>query len=171
MSGVTQYKAVGLDRLSALATFLEKLPRERFDYTNWVGRDWKGKRDLSCGTSACALGWATTMPRFRKLGLRIEGDPGSLQPLWVGLKGLTPNKAFDHMNNSLEAAQRVFRLDYRQAWGIFMPAGAVELLSEKGAHRAFLYAPGTHATPQQVAKHIRKFIHHARRGRIEGYTR
>lgn len=63
--------AVGNRRLLKLAAFLRTLPRRRFDYTNWVGIDWKGAKDFSCGTTACALGWATTMPAFQRLGLRM----------------------------------------------------------------------------------------------------
>lgn len=73
----------GNKRLLKLADFLEKLHadkkrRKQFDYTNWVNRAlWKGKADLSCGTTACALGWATTIPEFRKAGLRLgkNGNP------------------------------------------------------------------------------------------------
>lgn len=50
------------DRLLRLAAFLDTLPPERFDYRTWVGKDWQGKADLSCGTTACALGWAMTLP-------------------------------------------------------------------------------------------------------------
>ncbi len=60
------------DRLLLLADFLDKLPPERFNYAAWVGHDWKEMEDLSCGTTACALGWAATMPEFRKLGLRLS---------------------------------------------------------------------------------------------------
>jgi hypothetical protein len=61
-------------RLLLLADFLEKLPPERFNYGEWVGKDWGGKQDLSCGTTACALGWACTMPEFQALGLKFRSD-------------------------------------------------------------------------------------------------
>jgi hypothetical protein len=35
--------------LTELADFLDRLPEERFDYTRWVGRDWRGSPDLSSG--------------------------------------------------------------------------------------------------------------------------
>lgn len=59
-------------RLLKLADFLETIPETRFDLRTWVGDSWKGKQDLSCGTTACALGWACTMPEFRKLGVRLK---------------------------------------------------------------------------------------------------
>lgn len=65
-------------RLLVLADFLDRLPWHRFDLTSWVGCAWKGAQDLSCGTTACALGWAATIPEFRDLGLRLRrnGEPG-----------------------------------------------------------------------------------------------
>lgn len=69
-------------RLLMLAQYLEEeVPEQQFDYNHWVGIDWKGDPDLSCGTKACALGWAATMPMFRELGLRIAtGKTGSGRP-------------------------------------------------------------------------------------------
>ncbi len=61
-----------VDRLLLLADFLETVPPERFDMARWTGVDWAGKSDLSCGTAACAMGWATTIPQFRKLGLKLN---------------------------------------------------------------------------------------------------
>jgi hypothetical protein len=58
--------------LTELADFLDRLPEERFDYTRWVGRDWRGSPDLSCGTTACAIGWATTLPSWRAAGLALQ---------------------------------------------------------------------------------------------------
>jgi hypothetical protein len=58
-------------RLLKLADFLDRLPHKRFDYSWWTGADWKGKPDLSCGTTACALGWAATMPMARRAGVQL----------------------------------------------------------------------------------------------------
>ena len=60
-------------RLLKWAEFLEQLPPKRWDYGHWVGKSWQGAPDLSCGTTACALGWACTIHSFRKLGLRMGG--------------------------------------------------------------------------------------------------
>lgn len=48
-------KQVSNNRLLKLAAFLDTVPPERFKYDTWAGEDWKGKPDLSCGTTACAL--------------------------------------------------------------------------------------------------------------------
>lgn len=67
-------KTIHAERLLRLAEFLETVPKERFDLSSWVGEDWGGKQDLSCGTTACAMGWAATMPEFRELGLKIASQ-------------------------------------------------------------------------------------------------
>lgn len=60
------------DRLSLLADFLEtKVPEGRWHYAHIVGRGWQGKEDLSCGATACALGWAATIPELREAGMRL----------------------------------------------------------------------------------------------------
>src|SRR5262245_9048968 len=58
--------------LNELADFLDRLPAQRFDYSKWVGSSWAGASDLSCGTTACAAGWATTLPSFKEAGLKLE---------------------------------------------------------------------------------------------------
>lgn len=128
-------KATGNARLLKLAEFLRTVPRKRFDYRTWVGDDWKGAQDLSCGTTACALGWATTMPEFRRLGLRLFKSSYS-NTGYVGMDG----EAEDTIDPS-GAAEQIFGLD----------STAV----------GYLFAPGrgeSRATPKRVAKKIEKFV-------------
>lgn len=61
-----------------LAKFLRKVPAERFDMSYWgkvENGDLTGKtlclKRNACGTSACALGWATQVPSFKKAGLKL----------------------------------------------------------------------------------------------------
>jgi len=123
-------------RLLRLALLLETLPRKRFDYGHWVGEDWKGDKSLSCGTTACALGWATTVPSFG-LVLRLSGpDSGgyvSLRGSRLGSKGDEPE----------EAAMSVFGLTKEEVFYLFYP-----------------YYSGLrfNASPKRVAKHIRDFV-------------
>lgn len=66
-------RRIGDARLLKLCTErLDTLPPGRYDHSTWVGGDWGGKTDLSCGTTACAMGWATTIPSFRRLGLKLD---------------------------------------------------------------------------------------------------
>ena len=130
-------------RLLRLAAFLEKLPRKRFDYGNWVGDDWKGKPDLSCGTTACALGWATAMPEFRRLGLVMVqelNDEGVSVTGYVALKGI-------RYSNEYDAACEVFGMEHDDIDRVFMPGDAYTC---SGLPLS--------ATPKQVARHIRKFV-------------
>lgn len=112
------------ERLLLLADFLEKLPEERFDYVSWVGHNWRGKQDLSCQTTACALGWAATIPEFRAAGLGLSylsGYPFSKQG-YVCLVGDPP--AWDVVQANFfatRAACRIFDISSRQASCLFVP--------------------------------------------------
>ncbi len=128
-------------RLLKLADFLDALPRGRFSYSTWVGKNWKGKQDLSCGTTACALGWATTMPEFRKLGLRLF-PPQDGMGARVGLKNRPGTDEYD-------AAGEVFGLGFYDTQELFVPG-------DRGEDK-----PGDKATAKQVAKHIRRFVDEA----------
>lgn len=70
------------ERLLQLADLLDTLPPEKFDYQFYVGKDWDGVSDIiSCGTTACGIGWATILPnippvkmnRTNAESLRING--------------------------------------------------------------------------------------------------
>lgn len=122
---------VGNARLLKLAAFLRKLPRKRFDYTRWVGPDWKGSQDLSCGTTGCALGWAAAMPAFQKLGLRFgsEGTPTLTTDIWS--EGWGP----------YTAVRKLFALQCGEAWHLFAPSDRER-----------------NATPKYVARKIERFV-------------
>lgn len=98
---------VGNRRLLVLAAFLRKLPRKRFDYGAWVGEGWRGAQDLSCGTTGCALGWAATMPIFRRLGLHLEVSSGV--PTCGGRSGTG-------------AGEAIFALSDADAMNLFYPS-------------------------------------------------
>src|SRR6266850_3102712 len=100
--------AVGNKRLLKLAAFLRTVPRKRFDYTEFVGWDWKGAQDLSCGTKGCALGWAATMPEFRRLGLHLAKGTGF------------PTLA--QRDDPWLAAERLFGIERYEAYELFSPS-------------------------------------------------
>jgi len=133
-------------RLLALADLLQKLPAKRFNYSSWVGDDWGGKSDLSCGTTACAFGWATTMPSLRRLGLvlhKVHQDISEVK-LHKNGKYLEPDKA----------AREVFGLSYGEFEYLFVPYSGRELTSYK-LPESYL---GDRASAKEVAAHIRKFV-------------
>jgi hypothetical protein len=139
-------------RLLRLAAFLEELPPKRFDYSVWVGFDWKGAKDLSCGTTACALGWATTIPSF---GLRLQ-DHGDV--IVVRLRHPSsprPPRRCD-IDPSIWAAMVAFGLSQNEAEYLFLPANLGFWKHSSGL-------PAT-SSPKRVAKHIRDFV---KRGGME----
>jgi len=143
--------ATGKRRLLALAKFLRGLPAERFDMREWVGKDWKGGADLSCGTTACALGWATTMPLFRKLGLRLvhTGSIGGGYPQ-VG-DGYESGGRWEYARTGYHAAAFLFGITYEEAEYLFLPGS-----TRPGAPRE---------TPKQVARRIEAFVGRAEASR------
>lgn len=132
-------KAVHAKRLLKLADFLETLPRKRFSFESYVGADWNGEQDLSsCGTTACALGWAASMPEFRRLGLRLDyAGPSSM------MNGVTNTEG----DSEYDAAEKVFGVDDRQFEQLFIP-GDKDLYSGLEEN----------ATAKQVAKNIRRRV-------------
>ncbi len=99
--------ATGKRRLLKLADFLAKLPRssaKAFDMSTLSEVPKDGRP--ACGTSACALGWATAVPSFRKAGLHLTRGGG------VRLKG-TRTKWY------IEVAMGFFDLEYNEARHLF----------------------------------------------------
>lgn len=143
-------------RLLKLADFLDTLPRKRFDFDQFVGDDWKGTQDLSCGTTACAIGWMPAIPAFRRLGVRYKGTPQ--EQIGTAVDG-TPiyesayvrvcmKDSREEYNTEVGVGEQIFGLNRESFNHLFIPGYTgygYSGLSEK-------------ATPKQVAKHIRKYV-------------
>lgn len=65
------------ERLLRLADFLDGLKPDQFDIRDWVSVVGKDGTVGGCGTVACAIGWATTLPEFREAGLQLKLDTES----------------------------------------------------------------------------------------------
>lgn len=128
--------------LLILAAFLDKLPRKRFDYSHWVGENFKGKPDLSCGTTACALGWTVVIPKFKKMG--VSAGPNSQNFFQLYGQSVSANQIATHLFMDDQYDHSINHLFYPYE-SIYVNGGR-------------LVAPGNNATPKQVAKHIRKFV-------------
>jgi len=128
-------RKTGLRRLLKLADYVANLPRERFNFSHFVSSDWKGTIDFSCGTTACALGWATTMPFFRNLGLHLSryGQP------------TLGHFSFTRINKT------IFALEQNEADNLFI-FGAPTPENRSGID-----------TPKEWARYARRFVAHARR--------
>jgi hypothetical protein len=131
-------------RLFLLVVALRAWPKERFDYTSWVGSNWKPAMELadpSCGSTACALGIATTVPELQALGLRL-----SKNGIPVFGDGFQEEDAFD-------AAWRVFLLGtIEEAEFLFCP-----LACGPSGHVG-LISPPDDASAADVADHLLQFI-------------
>lgn len=119
------------ERLLKLAEFLEtSVPNEEFDLGSW-----------RCGTTACAVGWACTMPEFTQQGLvwsTMEDDFAS--PYY---KDQVTGKEFSGWN----AVGKFFlgvEKDYMLKYNLFAPD----------------FYP-SNPTPQMVAARIRQTVENA----------
>lgn len=153
-----QKRIIGDRRLLKLATFLEKLPSKDFNYSHWIGSNRRSNEPMhpGCGTTACALGWAASMPEFRRLGLRIIPYNAQFNDSYKLIGIPLPD------GNRLEtyaAAQKIFHVDHDQAQFLFRPGAAIYGLGDFDRFDA----PGSDATPKQVAKHIRQFVKRIRK--------
>ena len=117
------------------------MPPERFDYGMYVGGDWAGAQDLSCGTCACAIGWMPQVPELQGLGLKYVRRFGSNGGAEV---------VSDETNDSWDTASYIFDVSSRDVGYLFHPSAYGNPLREDASAKA-------------VAAHIRDFV--ARGGR------
>ena len=131
-------------QLENLADLLDALPPDRFDYDRFVGCNWQGKDDLSCGTTACAFGWAATMPIMKLHGLRLRAQP-------CGPCAYAPRFSFrsSRWRHAYDVARVAFALNFDENKYLFVP----------GVHLSGMpRSPGMFASAQDVAAHIRNFL-------------
>jgi hypothetical protein len=144
-------------RLLILANRLDCLPPERFDFNRWAGNDWDGKADLSCGTSACSFGWATTMRTFRRAGLRLFRRTNSLGKFYgspyVGLVG-DP----DWINAPENAATKIFGLDKEEFALLFVPHRYACVENDEQDEKFGRHSLLPSASVKEAAEQIRYFV-------------
>lgn len=124
------------EKLLKLADFLDTVPANRFDFGVWTSHDWNPETH-SCGTTACALGWAASMPEFQAEGLRfMEG---------TGVDGTKyPFMRYRDRLGAHNAGRAFFGLDSFQFEYLFIP----------DADNGMPISAG----PQCLASHIRRFV-------------
>lgn len=132
-------------RLEALADFLVTVPASKFDFNRYATGLNLGKPD--CGTVGCALGWATTMSKFRRLGLRLKKHSRAAEWLHIASPCIIHTQLED-----LEVATDLFGMSEADAKYVFLP----RMLHHNWPH--LKRSPDEEATPKQVAAHIRYFI-------------
>jgi hypothetical protein len=149
-------------RLLLLADFLEKLEPERFYFNSWVGKSWAGHADLSCGTTACGLGWASAMPEFQALGLHLS-NAGQEVPIHPRLR---EDKTGEFWEATCRATEFIFGLNDVDTELLFVAtedetdeASAVDddvLMSAEDEGKDGRLS--RRATPKRLAQHIKSFV-------------
>jgi hypothetical protein len=116
---------MNIERLQTLASFLRGVPKEHFNLETWrydnaensvCVNDEQLTSSLSCGTTACAVGWACSIPEFQEQGLAYRGNTPSY------LSVATPNGGPPVFNfyESWEAVMEFFGIDYYMAEHLFL---------------------------------------------------
>lgn len=119
-------------RLTVLIDYLSQVKTDNFDIGSW-GR-WsdppryisdkttetafiKKVRDRSCGTTACVVGHAATIPAFRRAGLCLEPDICSDVVFEVIFNPPKSSQSY----RGIDAAEQFFKLSFEDASYLFMP--------------------------------------------------
>jgi hypothetical protein len=140
------------ERLLKLCDLLDTIDDDKFDYSSFVDGPHLG----ACGTTACALGWATAIPEFGELGLCLMWNPYS--------KSMQPGISRRPNVEPREAAELIFGVAGDQFTELFIPRLAEfdydgdEILDETPDEPNEDNRLGTEATSKGVAAHIRRMV-------------
>jgi hypothetical protein len=143
-------KAIYKKRLLTLAKFLRTVPKKRFKMWTWATGDFCGKvkepEHNECGTAACAIGWACTIPSFRRAGLKLTDAEWSIKD--------KPHKIpVYEEKEEFEAAEEFFGLPaHGRIKGRFVVT--------------YLFGGHNKNSPIQAAKRIENYIKLEEKGRI-----
>ena len=131
VKGVTEPRAQAL--LLALADKLEQVPTEDFSLTHW-----------RCGSVACAIGWACTLPEFQAEGLQlIHGQPQFRNfTSWTAVKrvlgvdvdtalGLFSEHAYASVGDARAVAQRLRTICREGEWIVTAGLGLMREVTPK----------------------------------------
>lgn len=138
------------EALTKLADFLDTLPTSRFNFRRYFGHDWTPEQ---CGTTACALGWATTIPEFKMSLYRASDHTDFCHPGrsdGIGVNG-------DAWETVCAATLHTFDLTPEETQYLFVPDIDHDY-HDISARPCQQYALTQKATPKHVAEHIRDFI-------------
>lgn len=132
------------ERLLKLASFLETVPEKGFKFVQWFRGDTCDITD--CGTIGCGLGWATAVPEFRDLGLKIF----KVSDGWKsGYPAIRPAEDITgQWVATCEATREIFGLTEDETEYLFTP-------NEDGYDDERLPED---ATAKELAAHIRRFV-------------
>lgn len=137
------------DKLLILATELDTVAPENFNYNVWIHADNFAELDFSlttCGTVACALGHAVKL-----FPNELCWRKRSLFTYYIDLQDGQPNP--DLARAPINAAMVVFGLTRQQAEYLFISDTDYETEEYE-----LLPSPGGNASPAEVADHIRRCV-------------
>lgn len=140
-----------VQRLKKLAEFLEGLPIGKFNLNTWCSISTEDEqlvdqlkakeevvyssyergpqvaaKDIKCGSTACALGWAASIPEFMKqgLGLYVDGDRLNFSSSVDGEVVFITADGEKYMN--YKAGEKFFGITYDEAEWLFSPDSYLE---------------------------------------------
>jgi hypothetical protein len=170
------------NRLVKLAQVLKTVKKENFYLGTWFDGDGgiteefskagieidkaiTDKQILECNTTACALGWAASIPAFQRLGLKLEFDRHD-DVASVSLYDKTTGERIT--DDSFEAARVFFGLrvdeedtfeDANEPTYLFSPESYYSELEARGVDTNQTYREiDTHITTKDVINHIKKVL-------------
>ena len=111
-------KKYHIKRLEKLYAFLGTVKPVKFNFGSWAENNNEPYKepDLNvCGSTACALGWAGSMPEFRKRGLKLVWDQN-----WEEANVEYVDK-HDDWFGAERAGAVFFGLSYDEACELFIP--------------------------------------------------
>lgn len=138
-------------RLLKLADFLDGVPEKNFDYGSWG--DFEDPAVPECQTSGCALGWATQMRAFKRLGLRIDSR-GQISKIHT-------SESSDVQLGPARSAVSVFKLDSHgidEDVRLYGDCPLFELIFFPQCSYEHIRSPPLGVGPKRVARHIRRVV-------------
>jgi hypothetical protein len=126
-------------RLLTLSAYLEQLAPERFDFGTFVGPDWGGAQDLSCGCTACGMGHAVVL-------FGEECDVEFIRTRFGAIPALKGTAFMAHDEITAQAGAFMFNIAEDDFDHLFIPGDALAGRLRKSA------------TAKELAAHIQKFV-------------
>ncbi len=116
------FKRHHLARLEKWYSFLQdQVSPKKFDFTYWAAGN---KPDVNvCGTTACGLGWAGSIPSFRKKGLRLIFSEARYKSKAYSGKVFLYETG-KRRKSGVDAGEIFFGITPSEAWSLFIPSSS-----------------------------------------------
>lgn len=118
---------MNIERLTKLAELLDTVPPDRFNMDYWGLAPHGDLEDLNiaeCGTAACALGWACSIPEFRAAGLRLRKIGTSIRYDHFSPEIKIRSEAYPALevaHEAFHAGAKFFDITLEQSEWLFLP--------------------------------------------------